>query len=101
MFSTGHDINVHLLLGCKVVKQFWQDVEAWITKLGWQDFVVTDNNIIMGVMEHNNKVINIMMLYAKVSIHLATINDKVPIFFSLKNVFKKVYDVEMYKATSH
>ena len=71
-----HNSNVQMLLGCRIVKQFLQDVEAWIKMLGWQNLVLTDNEIIIGEMEQNNRNITIIILYAKVSRHPARINEK-------------------------
>ena len=53
----------------------------------------------MGDLESHRKVINIIIFYAKVCIHLAIIEENSPNFFFFKNYIKRAYDTEKYKAT--
>ena len=55
--------------------------------------------MIMGDFESQHKVINLIILYGKVCIHLAKIKEISPNFFFLRNYSKRAYDTEKYKAT--
>ena len=73
------------------VQNIWLDVQSWIQQLGYEDFTLTNNKIIMGVLEIHHNVINLIIdKYVKVCIHLGKIKKIYPNFFSLKKYIKRM-----------
>ena len=83
------DSIVYMLLECREVRKSWLDVQSRIQQLGYEDFTLTNNNIIMGELEHQHKVINRIISYGKVCIHLAKIKEISPNLFFLRNYIKR------------
>ena len=53
----------------------------------------------MGDIESHHKIINLIILYGKVYIHLSKNKEISPHFFFLRNYSKRAYDTEKYKVT--
>ena len=97
MCQTKPDSNSHMLLHCDRTKNIWSDFERWITQLGVNNYVLTENNIITGEI-NKSRLLTVIILFAKVTIYTAKINEKIPNFFNFKNLLKQQYVQAKYMA---
>ena len=97
MCNTELDSNSHMILYCEKSRKLWSDVERWINHLGVRDYKLTENSIITGDI-HKNRLISIIILYAKITIYSAKLKDKTPNFFNFKNLLKQEYIHSKYLA---
>ena len=82
---------------CQKSKEFWTDVERWITHLGVPDYFLTENRIITGDINKGH-LISIILLFAKMTIYSAKLKDKTPNLFNFKNLLKQQYIHSKYLA---
>ena len=97
MCQTEPDSNSHMLLHCDKSKKIWSDIERWVTQLGVNNYVLTENSIITGEI-NKSRLLTVIILFAKVTIYTAKINEKIPIFFNFRNLLKQQYVQAKYMA---
>ena len=97
MCLTEPESNSHMLLHCHITKNIWSDIERWINHLGVKNYVLTENSIITGDI-NKGRLLTVIILFAKVTIYTAKMNEKTPNFFNFKNLLKQQYVQAKYVA---
>ena len=85
----------HMLLRCKVIKNFWDRINNWIEEIGFIGYTLTESKIILGDLE-NGQTITTLILLSKKVIYDSFKRGKNPSLAHVKNETKKKFHLEKY-----
>lgn len=90
---------LHLMTDCSIVKQLWHDLSEWIKGKLQIDIEFKDSDIILGLMEKRNDVLNLIIIVTKQFIYSNRCYGSVPTIDRLKIWLENTYNT--HKFISH
>ena len=86
----------HLSWQCDISSRFWKDVQDHVLK---KDVTVSMKDVILGILDTDNSIYNVVILHAKQYISNARCNDHRLNVTAYKKQLQHIYTIEKYKVT--
>ena len=84
-----------MILSCPVIVELWKEVNNWINEIGFINYKLSENRIILGDIENGITLTTIILLTKKV-FYNSFKKETIPSIAHIKNETKKFFYLEKY-----
>ena len=87
---------LHFFYDCEISKFIWKETEKWINRGSLVQIKFNLRNVIFGFEEKRNDALNCIVILIKQQLFVQKLNNKMPIFNTIKKKVIQYYEDEKY-----
>ena len=91
----------HLLYKCEKADSLWKDLQIWLKTIGFDNYILDAKTIILGELRKKYKLINFIIMAAKLVIYSNRNKRSRLILDQVKLVLKDLFPIEKYWAETN